>query len=161
MLLWEGCQSSAQRACYLPSLSHYPFIHLHREEQVRVKYLALSRTQHTILHGVWTHDLGSWVQSSTTELHIPRHLSGVNQLGIEHLAQEHDTSVWHKAGLFVWENQNKRRIGSACLADNLVLLAIIMITTDKIKISPWFVCFSWCWHGFGMYFITANIIHIV
>ena len=37
MLLCEGCQSSAQQACYLPSLSRYPFIHMGQEEQVRVK----------------------------------------------------------------------------------------------------------------------------
>ena len=33
MLLWKGHQFSAQWACYLPSLSRYPFIHLGREEK--------------------------------------------------------------------------------------------------------------------------------
>ena len=57
MLLWEGCQSSAQRACYLPSLSRCPFIHLGREERVKSK-VPCSRTQHVGLHGVETHILG-------------------------------------------------------------------------------------------------------
>ena len=33
MLLWQNCQSSAQQACYLPSLSQYPFIHLGQTAQ--------------------------------------------------------------------------------------------------------------------------------
>ena len=39
MLLWVGCQSFAQQACYLPSLCRYPSIHLVQEKQVRVKCL--------------------------------------------------------------------------------------------------------------------------
>ena len=48
VLLWEGCQSFAQQACYLPSLSQYPFIHLGWEEQVKVP---CSKTQHTAQQG--------------------------------------------------------------------------------------------------------------
>ena len=40
MLLWESSQSSAQLACYLPSLSQYPCLHLRWEEYARVKCLA-------------------------------------------------------------------------------------------------------------------------
>ena len=54
MLLWDSHQSSTQRACYLPSLNRYPFIHLGREEQV-----PCSRTQHVGKHGIWNHDLGT------------------------------------------------------------------------------------------------------
>ena len=68
MLLWEDPQSSAQRACYLPSLSRYPFIHLGREEQVRVHF---SRTQHAAHTWFELTTLGSWVWSSTTELSVP------------------------------------------------------------------------------------------
>ena len=32
MLLWKDQKSSAQRACYLPNLSRYPFIHMGREK---------------------------------------------------------------------------------------------------------------------------------
>ena len=46
ILLWKGRQSSAQQACYFPSLNRYPFIHLAREdlEQVRVKCIAQHAT---------------------------------------------------------------------------------------------------------------------
>ena len=33
LLLWQGCQSSAQLVCYLPSLSRNQFIHLGQEEK--------------------------------------------------------------------------------------------------------------------------------
>ena len=56
-MLWEGRQSSTQWACYLPSLSQYPFIYLGREEQVRVKCLC-SRIQHVGPHRVRNHNLG-------------------------------------------------------------------------------------------------------
>ena len=69
MLLWEDRQSSTQRACYLPSLSRYPFIHLGREEQVRVRCLAQG-------HNTWglgfkLKTLRSWVRSTTAELRVP------------------------------------------------------------------------------------------
>ena len=66
---WEGRQSSAQRACYLPSLSRYPFIHLGWEEQVRVKYLAQGHNTRA-LTGFEPTTLGSWVWSSTAELRV-------------------------------------------------------------------------------------------
>ena len=60
MLLWEGCQSSAQRAYYLPSLSRNPFVYLGQEEQVRVP---CSRTKHASYTGSnwvsWPFDHGS------------------------------------------------------------------------------------------------------
>ena len=64
MLLWQGRQSSAQRACYLPSLSRYPFVHLGREGQDKVRCLA--QGQNTRAHTEFElTTLGSWVGSST------------------------------------------------------------------------------------------------
>ena len=58
MLLWEGC--------YIPSLSWYPFVHLGREEQVRVKSFAQGHSM--LVHtGFQLTTLGSWVRSSTAE----------------------------------------------------------------------------------------------
>ena len=70
MLPWEGRQSSVQWACYLPSVSRYPFIHLGWEEQVRGHK---SRTQHAARTGTGFEltILGSWVRGSTTELYMP------------------------------------------------------------------------------------------
>ena len=70
ILLFEGRQSSAQWACYLPSLSRYPFVHLGWEEQVRVKCLAQGHNTgaHT---GCELTTLGPWVRSSTAELRVP------------------------------------------------------------------------------------------
>ena len=67
MLLQEGRQSSARQACYLPSLSWYPFTHQGREEQVRVKCLAQEHNtqSHT---GFELTTLG--VGSSTAELRV-------------------------------------------------------------------------------------------
>ena len=48
--------TSAQKACYLPSLGQYPFIHLGGEEQVRVKCLA--QRHNTWFHMIWTYHLG-------------------------------------------------------------------------------------------------------
>ena len=70
MLLWEGRQSSAQRACYLPCLSRYPFIHLGREEQARVKCLAQGHNTRAFT-GFEPTTLGSWVRNSTAELRVP------------------------------------------------------------------------------------------
>ena len=70
MLLWEGRGSSAQRACYLPSLSRYPFIHLGREEQARVKCLAQGHNTRAFT-GFEPTTLGSWVRNSTAELRVP------------------------------------------------------------------------------------------
>ena len=67
MLLWEGRQFSAQQACYLPSLSRYPFIHLGREDQPRVKCLAQGHNTRTFT-GFEPTTLGSWVRNSTAEL---------------------------------------------------------------------------------------------
>ena len=61
--LWEGRQSSALRACYLPSLNRYPFIHLGREEQVREcpvsnkGFLPVRFSMVTVLSIVWPQSL--------------------------------------------------------------------------------------------------------
>ena len=49
----------SQWACYLPSLSQYPFIHLGREDQVRVR-VPCSRTQN--VHGIELIIFRSWVR---------------------------------------------------------------------------------------------------
>ena len=92
MLLWEGRQSSTQRACYLPSLSMYPFIHLGWEEQV-----SCWRTEHAGPHRVHT-TLGSWVGSCNAELCVPLGPCAWNA---------HAMSVWGKIFTRVQKKQLK------------------------------------------------------
>ena len=78
MLLWEGRQYSAQTASVLPPQDkpvRYPFIHLGREKQVRVKCLAQGHNTRAPT-GFELITLGSWVRSSTAEcLIITLHLA--------------------------------------------------------------------------------------
>ena len=93
--LREGRQSPTQRACYLPSLSRYPFIHLSQEEQIRVKCLAQGHNlqAHT---GFKLASLGLWVRSFMAELCVLRlffiHLSQEEQIRVKCLAQEHNST---------------------------------------------------------------------
>ena len=56
MLLWEGRQSSAQQACYLPNLSRYQSIHLVERNKLELSALLKDTTGDP--YGVRTHNLG-------------------------------------------------------------------------------------------------------
>ena len=56
-----------------------------------------------------------------------------------------------------WASDNLN-IGSGCPLDNLRILIIILIITDKIRILPWSINYSLYWHGFGIHFMIDNII---
>ena len=73
--------------------------------------------------------------------------------------ESHVTSVWQKTCPYditlvcfclrqpKWASDNLN-ISSGCPVDNLKILTIIMIITDKIKMLPWFTNHSFYWNGF-------------